>query len=311
VARQQRTDISSALNSALEWLSRQPIRRLVLTSIGLLALISLADFVTPPDVAMSVGYMIPVVFAASGSRRAGLAIVVLTDVVWSLFDAVGRAKPYSGWFIPYWNAGARLAVLAMIALLVTTLTMKLARETGLSRTDSLTGLPNGRAFHEATAAEIHRMRRTGQVLTAAYVDVDNFKAVNDALGHPAGDALLMLAARTMTDTLRGTDVVARMGGDEFALLLPGATLTDATARLRIVHNALNDAVAGTEPAVGFSIGAVTFTEPPHSGEHLIARADRVMYDVKQHGKNTVWAEPAEPSDDSLSRHNRRGRVDAR
>ena len=293
MARQQRTDVSTALNGAIEWLSRQRTGRTVLAALGLLALIALADYLAPPDIALSVGYMVPVFIAATAGRRAGLAVVALTDPVWSILDTVGRAHAYSGWFVPFWNVGARLAVLGTVALLVATLTTNLARETGLSRTDSLTGLPNARAFHEAAAAEIHRMRRTGDVLTAAYLDVDNFKAVNDAHGHAAGDELLMLAARTMTGALRGSDLVARLGGDEFALLLPGATRADAMARLRVLHNALSDATADTEPAVGFSIGAVTFTEPPPSGEHLIARADRVMYGVKQQGKNTVWAEPAE------------------
>jgi diguanylate cyclase (GGDEF)-like protein len=312
----QQPDISTGLNSAIEWLSSRRTSRLVAAAIGLLSLISAADLVTPSDVALSVGYLMPVFLAATGSRRAGLSIAVLTDFVWTTIDGFHRLKPYSGVIVPYWNAGARLAVLSLIALLVATLTTKLARETGLSRTDSLTGLPNARAFHEAAAAEIHRMRRSGHVLTAAYVDVDNFKSVNDSLGHPAGDALLALTARTMTEALRGTDVVARMGGDEFAVLLPGANLADAMVRLRAVHIALSDAVGQTVPDVGFSIGAVTFDEPPLSGEHLIARADRVMYGVKQHGKNTVWAEPAEtestPHVDHLAGHGRiRSSRDAR
>jgi diguanylate cyclase (GGDEF)-like protein len=286
-------DVSTALNSAIEWLSHQRTSRLVVTALGLLVMISAADLLTPSDVALSVGYMMPVFLAATGGRRAGISVAAVTDLVWSTTDDFHRTSPYSGVIVPFWNAGARLAVLTMIALLVAALTTKLAQETGLSRTDALTGLPNGRAFHEAAAIEIHRMRRTGQVLTAAYVDIDNFKAVNDTLGHPAGDALLTLAARTMAETLRGTDVVARMGGDEFALLLPGATLADAMTRLRVLHGALSDATASCEPTVGFSIGAVAFTEAPLSGEHLIAHADRVMYAVKQHGKNTVWAESAE------------------
>jgi diguanylate cyclase (GGDEF)-like protein len=291
------TDGSTALNRAIEWLSRQPTRRLVTGSLTLLFVIAAIDAATKPDVAFCVFYVIPVFLAAAGGRRPGLAMAVVADLVWTVADSINRS--YSASFVPYWNAVARFAVLALITVLVATLTGKLARETGLSRTDSLTGLPNARAFHEAAAAEIHRMRRTGEVLTAAYVDIDNFKAVNDTLGHAAGDDLLALTARTMSDALRGTDVVARLGGDEFALLLPGANLADATARLQAVHNALNSATAATEPAIGFSIGAVTFAEPPHSGEHLIARADRVMYGVKQHGKNTVWAEAADTAADRV------------
>jgi diguanylate cyclase (GGDEF)-like protein len=282
---------TTALNRAIEWLSRQPTHRLITASLAMLAVIASIDSITKPDVAFCVFYVLPVFLSAARGTRAGLTMAVVADFVWTVADSLNRS--YSAAIVPYWNGIARLAVLTLITLLVATLTGKLAQESGLSRTDSLTGLPNARAFHEAAAAEIHRMRRTGEVLTAAYVDIDNFKTVNDTLGHAAGDDLLALAARTMTDALRGTDVVARLGGDEFALLLPGAALADATARLQSLHNALVSATAHTHPAVGFSIGAVTFTDPPHSGEHLIARADRVMYGVKQHGKNTVWSEAAE------------------
>jgi diguanylate cyclase (GGDEF)-like protein len=291
VSAKRGADGSTRLNRAIERLSRQPTHRLVTVALALLVAIASVDSMTGPDVAFGVFYVIPVFLAAAGDRRAGLAIAVVADGVWTVADSLNRSYPAA--FVPYWNAIARLAVLSLITLLVTTLTGKLAREAGLSRTDSLTGLPNARAFHEAAAAEIHRMRRTGEVLTAVYLDIDNFKAVNDTLGHAAGNDLLALTARTMTDALRGTDVAARLGGDEFALLLPGAALADAAARLQALHNALNSATAASEPAVGFSIGAVTFTEPPQSGEHLIARADRVMYGVKQHGKNTVWAESAD------------------
>ena len=288
----QSPDGSSALYAVIELLSRQSTRRLTLGAIALLGVIAFADWSTGPDVAVNVGYLLPVFLAATGGRRAGLGVAALSTATWTGLEMASRTRPYSSVLVPYWNPLARFAVLILVAILVATLTTKLAQERGLSRTDALTGLPNTRAFHEAATAEIHRMRRTGGALTAAYLDIDDFKAVNDAHGHAAGDELLVLASRTMAGALRGTDLVARLGGDEFALLLPGAGLADAVARLRTVHSALAAVTASCEPSVGFSIGAVTFTDPPHSGEHLIAHADRIMYGVKQHGKNTVWAEPA-------------------
>jgi diguanylate cyclase (GGDEF)-like protein len=203
-----------------------------------------------------------------------------------------HGRDFSTDLVPLWNVAARFAVLYMVASLVTTLTGKLARERGLSRTDPLTGLPNARAFDEATALEIARMRAGGGVLTAAYVDVDDFKAVNDTYGHAGGDEVLILAGRIMTGALRSTDVVARLGGDEFALLIPGSGLEDARLRLQAVHDALVAATGAHRQAVGFSIGAVTFASPPASREELLARADAVMYEVKQEGKNTVRVETA-------------------
>jgi diguanylate cyclase (GGDEF)-like protein len=290
-----RDDGRSPLYAAIRWLSARSARGLLLTAVALIAVIGWADHVTGADVSCSVGYLIPVFLAATGGRRASLTVATMSAVTWSAIEFSSRTGPYSAAYVPYWNFFARFAVLGMVAVLVSLLTTRLAVERDLSRTDPLTGLPNARAFQEATAAEIERMRRCGGMLTAAYVDVDDFKAVNDTHGHATGDDLLVLAARAMTAALRDGDVVARLGGDEFALLLPGADLAEATARLREMHAALVAATAGGTPPVGFSIGAVTWTEAPHSGQQLVARADRVMYAVKQHGKNTVWTEAAEES----------------
>ena len=197
--------------------------------------------------------------------------------------------------VPAWNVVARFLVLWLIATLVSTLAAKLAEERCLSRTDALTGLPNARAFHEATDAEIARMGRTGSMLTAAYVDVDDFKSINDTHGHAGGDDVLALVGQVMASALRRTDVVARFGGDEFAVLLPDTDLEDALGRLRKLHAGLLVATAAYLPAVRFSVGAVAFIGPPHSADHLLSLADRAMYHVKRQGKNPIWGEPADAS----------------
>jgi diguanylate cyclase (GGDEF)-like protein len=102
----------------------------------------------------------------------------------------------------------------------------------------------------------------------------------------------------MAAALRRTDVVARIGGDEFAVLLPETGLAEALDRLRRLHEQLLTATASIA-AVGFSVGAVTFTDPPRSADHLLGLADRVMYQVKRQGKNTIWGEPADPSQPSV------------
>jgi diguanylate cyclase (GGDEF)-like protein len=267
-------------------------RRLMTAAITLIGVVGFLDVITGPYVSINVGYLIPVFVAAASGRRASFAIALIGAVTWSYIEVQTHSGSFTSDLIPAWNVAARFAVLYMVATLVTTLTGKLARERGLSRTDPLTGLPNARAFDETTAVEIARMRATGGVLTAAYVDVDDFKAVNDTYGHAGGDEVLILAGRTMTGALRSTDVVARLGGDEFALLIPGSGVDDARQRLRAVHEALTAATGAHRQAVGFSIGAVTFTEPPASREELLARADAVMYEVKQQGKNTVLVEAA-------------------
>ena len=101
----------------------------------------------------------------------------------------------------------------------------------MARIDFLTGVLNSRAFYQIATAEIQRSGRYGHPLTLAYIDLDNFKTVNDEFGHSTGDELLKTVARTFSDNLRSSDYVARLGGDEFAILM---TETSAQAALNVV-----------------------------------------------------------------------------
>jgi len=170
----------------------------------------------------------------------------------------------------------------------------------VARTDFLTGVPNWRAFAERATTELNRARRYGRPLTFAYVDLDDFKAVNDRYGHAAGDTLLSDVARTIGHVLRRTDVIARLGGDEFAVLLPETGPEPAWIVLRKLHNAVRIALAEAGWPVTASIGAVTCVVPPADVDELVRLADQLMYDVKRIGKNQVHHvvieadSPAEP-----------------
>ncbi|WP_436530236.1 GGDEF domain-containing protein [Actinoplanes sp. HUAS TT8] len=282
----------ASLASIVERLARLPGRWLTTSALLLIAVIGVVDYVTGKDVSIAVGYLLPVFVAATAGRRASTTFAALAAAAWTLIEVIPHG-PYVHAFIPVWNLIARFIVLWVIGALVSHLSARLAEERDLSRTDPLTGLPNGRAFREATNEEIERMWHSGEPLTAAYLDVDGFKAVNDAHGHAAGDAILAAVGRVMSETLHPADRVARLGGDEFAVLLPGTGLDDAMDRLRRLHAALLSATATDSPRVGFSVGAVAFLDPPASGERLVALADRIMYAAKRNGRNTLLGEQAD------------------
>ncbi len=158
----------------------------------------------------------------------------------------------------------------------------------LSTMDPLTDLANRRHFMDRLAAEIGRARRYGLPLSAIMFDVDSFKQINDALGHPVGDEVLKLLAVTIREVIRETDLGGRYGGDEFVILLPHTALSDAE---QMAHRLLAK-VHALPPTVGLaasiSLGVATLRdEDGPDGSALLARADRALYTAKQAGKGRV------------------------
>jgi diguanylate cyclase (GGDEF)-like protein len=159
-------------------------------------------------------------------------------------------------------------------------------------TDELTGLVNRRAFEAALEGEIARADRLEVPLSLLVADLDDFKRINDGFGHPAGDEALRRFAAILSDELRGIDTAARMGGEEFAVLLPGTELGGALAvaeriRKRLAAQAIMSQELG-DTGLTTSIGVVEYASG--TSEELVERADMALYRAKQQGKNRVARE---------------------
>ncbi|HUK23864.1 MAG TPA: diguanylate cyclase [Terriglobales bacterium] len=163
----------------------------------------------------------------------------------------------------------------------------LKREREIARIDPLTQVANRRAFYEMAEVELARARRSRKPLSFACVDIDDFKKVNDALGHLTGDAVLVSIASTLRGSVRSTDIVARMGGDEFQIILSDTDANAAQAVLGKLRRALLQSVESNGWPVTFSIGAASFLVPPSSIEEAVRLADDAMYSVKNRDKNGV------------------------
>lgn len=248
--------------------------------IGILDLISSAEFT------FSLFYLVPVVILAWVHGAAGgVAASVATGGLWLYVDFVTDRYSYS--VAAYlWNFFSRLMIQTLLSTLVAVLRSLLHRQYRLARIDPLTGVQNRRAFHEAAALEISRARRYGRPLTMAYFDLDNFKAVNDLAGHAAGDELLRRFAGALSSQVRASDIVARLSGDEFAVLFAECDAEAAKAAVQKIRDAASATFADRYP-VTVSVGAVAYRLPPPSVDSLLEQADRLMYQVKSAGKNAV------------------------
>jgi diguanylate cyclase (GGDEF)-like protein len=246
------------------------------------------------DVSLSVFGLAPVFLVSwFAGRSAGLMIAFPSALLWFVADSLTPSAGHP--LVPVWNALVEFAFFVVGTVLVSALKQAFEQEKTLARTDPLTGVANSRSFFEIAERERQRARRYNHAMTIAYLDVDNFKAVNDRHGHFAGDSLLVDLVAVMQSVLRQTDVVARLGGDEFALLLPETGSAAAQVVSRKVQQQLDDFVKRESWPITFSIGVVTTLQPPDSFEVLLQRADDLMYEAKKSGKNQLRHEILDPS----------------
>ncbi len=268
---------------------------LLAISLTMVLCLGALDYLSGTELSFSVFYTAPIMLAAwYGGGVIGLGVALVSAAVWLLFD-LAEGNQYSHELIPAWNTLVRLAFFLIILKLLLTVRKTLAQERNLADTDALTGLANRRSFVEQIERERLRGGRQAEPFTIAYIDLDNFKYVNDSLGHDIGDELLKTVADMLQRQIRSTDLVARLGGDEFAVLLP---LTDKVAA-GVVIDKLNQhasaAMAARAWPVTFSIGAVTFNRPMQTTRDMIKAVDDLMYQVKKSGKNNlrheVWPVP--------------------
>lgn len=157
----------------------------------------------------------------------------------------------------------------------------------LATTDSLTGAVNRRHFMELAAKEVNRSRRYGRPLSIMLIDLDNFKRINDTLGHSTGDQVLIRLARILRRELRKSDVFGRLGGDEFAVLAPELDEEAASQMADRLRAAMEFQLPDSELVVTISVGVARYAESEESIEPALQRADQALYRSKHEGRNRV------------------------
>lgn len=280
--------MTSLLFRVDQWFARLAAWRVCLLSVLTVLLVFAADYATGYEIAMSIFYLPPVSAVAwYVGRRACTAMSLLAALCWLAAD-IAAGHPYAHPLIPIWNALVRLAFFLVTGLLLVAFRDGLFEARRLARTDGLTGVFGRRMFDERLEHDLELARRTHSPITVVFMDMDDFKRINDSFGHAVGDRVLCAVADALRSSTRRVDTVARLGGDEFALVLPEtdpvAAREAATRLANAVANALHSAATGST----CSIGVVTFTgAPPLQPSEALNAADALMYDAKRQAKGQV------------------------
>lgn len=250
--------------------------------------VSALDYMTGTQFNFVLFHLIPTSLLAWRSRlRWAIVAAVSSGAGRVVADSVSlRGTPEARW-LPFWNGFAVGTLMLGTAWVLSRLHVALRAERELARVDSLTGVANGRSFYERVGHEVARSRRSGAPLTLVYIDLDDFKLVNDELGHAEGDRLLREVGTSISMAIRETDAVARLGGDEFGILLPETGQEGAEAVLTKVQTLVSQLANENGWPIGQSLGAATFLAPPDSIDELVRCADELMYEAKNAGKNQV------------------------
>jgi diguanylate cyclase (GGDEF)-like protein len=272
------------LLTSLEALSRG---RLFTIATGFVLTLGVIDYLTGFELSFSFFYIIPVSMVAWAlGRREGLAFSVLSASIW-LTSNLLSGQEFSNIFVGTWNTLLRFGFYAVITILLVELRHALEEERLLASTDPLTGALNRRSFNEIAEKKMIFSEVNRRPYTMVYIDADNFKTVNDTLGHAVGDLVLKSVVDNVQAQIRNSDFLARLGGDEFAILLTDIDQEQAKPIVQRIQASLDEQMKKNEWEITFSIGVLTVLSMPESADKLVSLTDALMYEVKSTGKNAI------------------------
>lgn len=275
------------------WLARADRRvarvsqgRLHTVAMVLLGMIGVLDGLTGHEASFTPFYLLPVGFLAWYGAGPGCYLLAALAAASGQLANELAGEVYSHFRFAVWNDLMGFAHFAVCAYLLRLVRARYLEELERARLDCLTALPNRRAFLETLQSEWSRLERSGQPLTVGFLDLDRFKEVNDHFGHAEGDRLLRMVAQAMRSSLRKSDHLARVGGDEFALLLPNCNASQAS----VVAAKLLETISALSSREGWPVSAsvglvVAEVANPHLRcEGLLSAADAAMYRAKAAGR---------------------------
>lgn len=249
--------------------------------------ITIIRYQTGPEFEIAQFYLIPITMVAWFiNRDAATILATLSMLFWVVFDLF-TLQTLSGGLAPGMNEVFRLITFIVVILLIDNSKQQIRKLTSLSVTDPLTNLYNRRAFFKMLNIELERTKRYDKPISLIYFDLDNFKSINDTLGHNTGDKLLINISKVIVANTRNSDIIGRMGGDEFCILLPETNLASS----KLVYDKLNEQVVKMITLnrwdVTVSAGLLDYDSTGMDAESFVNAADELMYAAKNSGKNKL------------------------
>ena len=266
----------------------------IIIGILLVLFLGATDYLTGPELSFSIFYLIPIsIVTLMSGRGIGFILSSICAAVW-FFTDIKSDHQYTHRLIHYWNAIVRLGYFTIHTFLLSILLKLFQEEKMKSLLDPLTNAANWRYFEEYSHRELQRIRRAKKAVTLVYFDLDNFKEINESLGHDVGDDLLRTVSEIIQGNLRPSDMLARVGGDEFVILLSETDFNGTEIVLTRIRESVLSEMKNHGWNITLSIGAITYGVVPSSIESMVKQADRLMYSVKKNGKNNLKHESWPP-----------------
>ena len=274
------------IQKLMNFLERQSQRTLVAFAVLITVLLGVFDLQTGVEIHFLLLYLVPI-FITSWfvSREVGVYLALLATLIWFAADSLG-GRSYSSAWIAYWNLLMRTAVFVLFAITQAQLRARLVELSHLASRDFLTGLPNGHAFYQLAAKEMDRAFGL-EPMTLVCIDVAGFRWVNHRFGYPTGDQMLCTIAHAIRQHVPRPELVGRLGGTSFAVLLPNVASDTAHLILQRVQNVLHEERRKYAHPLTFFISAIACTKAPRTVAELMHEAESQMTRIKGGNKDSL------------------------